>query len=919
MTTKPDLADTEARAVSPSWELARPRLQLPADIWEASRPVVALGAGAGFGKSTLLNQLSKQGRDNGHRVIHLTAEPYDGDGDKLLMELAVAVGLQGVQNGETVLDSYGTEGRLALAKALLAELDAHPMRTAIFIDDAHQLTDRSATSALGLMLRYQPERLLLVVSGRAHPAAAFSKPLLEGRLHQFGVQELAFTETETKELLQQHKIQPRKELVTQLLRRTEGWPAVIRLVALSLQKDEASQDAFFTGLAEGSRPLTDYLNEALLAQLPSRTHQLLLRLSLLRQFSLDLAIHVTEMEDAGTLLEGLEHRALPISRDNADEPNYVLHPLVRDFLLQQFKQSASMEVAQVREKAVEWLVRRERIEGAIEVCLDADALDAATTLINEHAAETTRIFGRHTTYLRWVNKLPTESVKRFPEIRLQQAWSLAFVRRHDAAERIRRELEQHLHSDDEHREPGAGSTITVREFEEAIELQRCIEPALRDQAEESTSRTHRWLSNRPDANSFNKAAAHCVLAFSIKALGHFDEALEHARTAQLLGRECGGYYVLAWAHMLTVANLIKSGDYRQALHECEQYLAELDPVLGKWSRAVMMLHAMRAGLLYEFDRLSEAAHAIDRGLTTLIEESSTDPMIVGYVTLARLQTVQNAHLDALETLAEGEAMGTAQGLPRLTISLRAERVVLLLRQGELTQAQAIWEEMEGGAPSRSSVHGFDKSLEDKSGRIHARVALLKGHADVACELLTPVLQHAQRTGQKKKQVELLLIQAMALRETGDTDNALAVFHHALDIALPEGYIRTFVDEGSALRPLLGDYLQQSGKEDEEKRPARRAYLDKLAAAAGLTGEPEAAPQADQPAAHGQPLIEPLTARELHILNRLQSGLSNRQLADSLFISEGTLKWHLRNIYGKLGVSNRLAAIAQARNLQLIES
>lgn len=919
MTTDSNAAKVEAGTTFPSWELARPRLQLPAEVWEASQPVVALGAGAGFGKSTLLSQWSKQGRDSGHRIIHLTAEPYDDDGDKLLMELAAAVGLQDVQSGETVLDSYGSEGRLALVKALLAELDAQPFRTALFIDDAHHLKGRSTTSALGLMLRYQPERLLLVVSGRSHPAAALSKPLLEGRLYQFGVQELAFTEAETKELLQQHKIQPRKELVTQLLQRTEGWPAVVRLVALSLQEDEASQDAFFTGLAEGPRSLTDYLNEALLAQLPNRVHQLLLRLSLLRQFSLELATYVADMEDAGKLLEELEHRALPISRDNAEEPIYVLHPLVRDFLLQQFKQSASGEVARARERAVEWLVSRGRIEGAIEVCLDADALDAATKLINEHAAETTRTFGRHTTYLRWVNKLPAETIKRFPEIRLQQAWSLDFVRRHDEAERIRRELEQYPLTSKQHREQDAESAITAGQLEEAIELQRCIEPALRDHAEESTSRTQRWLTRWPDANSFDKAAAHCVLAFSTKALGNFNDGVGHARTAQALGRECGGYYALAWAHMLTVANLIKCGDYRQALHECDQYLEELDPVLGKWSRSVMMLHAMRAGLLYEFDRMSDAAHAIDRGLTTLIEESSTDPMIVGYVTLARLQTVQLAHLDALETLAEGEAMGTAQGLPRLTISLRAERVVLLLRQGELTQAQALWEEMESGAPARSSVHGFDRSLADKSGRIHARIALLKGHANVACELLMPVLQRAQRTGQKKKQVELLLIQAMALQESGETDNALTVFHDALDIALPEGYVRTFVDEGPPLRTLLSSYLQRPGQKDDDKRPVRRAYLDKLAAAVGLTGRDQAEPRAESSATDGQPLIEPLTTREAHILNRLQSGLSNRQLADSLFISEGTLKWHLRNVYGKLGVSNRVAAIAQARHLQLIDS
>lgn len=893
-----------------SWDIPRARLALPKEFWDKDHSVVTIAAPAGFGKSTLLRQWQQQAEARGRVTVRLVANTDDYDGDKLLIDLAKALKSWESANSESLLATYGDKGRIALIKAVLAELGAFDEGALLFIDDVHELLEKPAESVLRQLLRYQPARLMLALSGRSLPAAATSHPFIEGRLHRFTGDDLALTQDEISQLLEQHDIKAREKLVQKIFERTQGWPAVVRLIALTLDEEEQSQDDFVEHLEQGTQTLTDYLNEVFLARLPDHLYDFLLRLSLPRGFTASLAAAIAGTEEAGQLLDELERRAIPISRSGTSaQATFILHPLVRDYLLARLRHIGGETLYQTRDRALDWFVYHDQIDSAIEICLDANDPVTAAKLINQHASEIVQQYGRHSTYLYWINKLPRAVLEKHPEIRLKQAWSLDFVRRHEEAESIRDFLEQRYLSG-RHNDALEDLTISRIELEQDIELQRCVETGLRDQAVMSTSLSRRWLSRWPEADKFKRATAHTVLAFCVKALSDYEEGLYHAQKAQSLARECRSYYILAWAHMLGISNLIKQGRYRQALRECDDHLTELDPHLGHSAPAVMMLHAMRAGLLYEFNELSQASDALGRGLTALVEQSSTDPMIMAYVTLARLQHARGYHQDAMVTLAEGEDIGRSRNLPRLAINLGAERIVLLLRYGELEQAEHLWQEMQHYAAAHAP---FSKTLEDKSSRILARIALLKGLFTDSCELLAPSMRNAKRTGQKRKQVEILLLQALILHQGGDLREAFLLFKDALTLSIPEGYLRVFADEGKPMQELMAAYRKDPISSDLCSPTAN--FVDQLTTVLGLQ-EPEERPTASEAE---DSLIEPLTSRELQILSRLQSGLPNRQLSDTLFITEGTLKWHLQNIYGKLGVGNRLAAVSKAQELNLFGS
>lgn len=894
-----------------NWEIERPELAIPDSVWQVAKPVITISGPPGYGKSTLLAQWRKQCLSMGKRVVLIKATPGDRDGDKLILDMATELQPGEAESASSFLDRFGSAGQVAVLKALLAEADTGDHGTVLIIDDVHELLDQPSEAVLRILLRHQSEALALVFAGRVYPAGVVSVAMLEGRLTRFNTTDLALSKAEASELLLQHGIEAREALVSALMERTQGWPAAVRLVALSLQHDTQQQDSFVGALAENPRPLTEYLNESVLSRLPSHLRSFLKRLALLRSFSTELAAAATGEDDAGLWLEELESRGIPLTHNNDIDPKYTLHPLVRDFLLSRLRTVGGALLSETRDRACDWYTQHGEIDGAIEVTLEGGDLDRAAALILEHAEYTIRQYGRHKTFLYWTNKFPPSALERLPEIQIQQAWTLDFLRRHEEAENLLTAVE---HQHDLASATGEGSDLQC-----TIEMQRCVQAGLRDHAKESVARSERWLARWPEADRYEKAAVHAVLAFAYKGLSDYEEGLRHARQGLALGREVNGYYILSWNGMLAISNLVKKGWYRQATHECRQYIEELAPLLGNRSPCVMMLHAMQAGLLYEFNKLSEAGDELGQGMTALMEQSSADPMIMGFVTLARLQILQGNPLEAFDTLAEGEALGHARDLPRLAISLGAERVVMHLRHGELDQARALWDEVQRATASGSRIGAFESAVRDKSSRIHARMALLHGDYAAVCEILGPIVRHTRQTGQKRKLIETLILQALSLNASGEQRKALKVFTEALQIGAPEGYIRLFADEGHQVADLLGLYLNES--HDDERAPTV-AYAKQLldaVAPVDTTTRTDAPEQGRQSSATDQStLIEPLTAREIQILLKLQSGLPNRKLADSLLITEGTLKWHLRNIYGKLAVTSRLAAVTRARKLGLID-
>jgi ATP/maltotriose-dependent transcriptional regulator MalT len=281
---------------------------------------------------------------------------------------------------------------------------------------------------------------------------------------------------------------------------------------------------------------------------------------------------------------------------------------------------------------------------------------------------------------------------------------------------------------------------------------------------------------------------------------------------------------------------------------------------------------------------------VEAALPLLPHQGIVDAMIAGYVAASRLQAARGDLSAALDAAAEGERVGLARGFMRLQLTMVAERALLLLRAGDVEAARQMASD-HGLLPQgpQTNLH------RDKAERLWARLDLAQGQLDLALQWADSGIARARRSHQQYKLAELLMLRALALARMADTEGSHEAVMESLRIAASNGYVRLYLDEGAELAGLLRRVVDRPQSPTPAISYARTLLL---AAGARLYSVP---PDQEQP-----------TERELQILRLLAEGLSNNEVAGRLVMTEGTVKWHLHNIYAKLGVKNRTGALHEAR-------
>jgi len=275
-------------------------------------------------------------------------------------------------------------------------------------------------------------------------------------------------------------------------------------------------------------------------------------------------------------------------------------------------------------------------------------------------------------------------------------------------------------------------------------------------------------------------------------------------------------------------------------------------------------------------------------------------VIVAYLTRARIQHLRHDESGALAMLREGQELGEQRGWRRVTLSLAAEECSILAHAGHHEEATLVATRFHfHELPSRSDAPTL---CSDKALRAASRY-LLKQSPRAVVEALDAAIENSQQRELSHRSVELLVLRALAKKEEGDWASALADVRRALTIAAPRKYVRVFLDEGRELGVLI-DRLYLEQLRGSEAAPLARRLQHAMYPSDVQGGAPIS-------------MGEELTKRELSVLKRLESGLSNKEIAEAIFVSEGTLKWHLHNVYGKLNVKNRTGAMTRARALGLL--
>jgi len=583
---------------------------------------------------------------------------------------------------------------------------------------------------------------------------------------------------------------------------------------------------------------------------------------------------------AQAMLETLDRANLFVLPLDGERRWYRYHQLFAE-LLQATLQSTYPElVPALHRRAAMWHEQAGLAAEAVRHALAAADFGLAADMIQRAIQQITTWSSLDVaTYLRWIEALPDEVLSANPWLQLYAARAYFAAGQPQTSERLRLTLEQQIKA-----APDATDAQRVLELMDADRASYALVHGDLSQTFEWLARVESRLAEMDASGRLRVAAIHGMA--QLRA-GNVREAHRQFSTAISSGLAAGLDFALAplLCNLAEVERL--QGRLQQSALTCHR-AGELGKVDGAAIPSTGFVGLGLARIRYEQNDLAQAEREVQEGLDLLHEGGITESFGLGHVLLARIKQAQGEPKAAQRAMQQAMQLAHASGIQRIWLQASAYQARLCLAQGNKSEAARWASEYEQYAPAEYLSEAEDLTL--------ARVWLAQQQAEEALSLLDRLLAAAEPAGRLGRVIEMQTLRALALDQLDNCGAALEALTCALELAEPEGYVRVFINEGAPMAGLL-----------EAAAAAGASYARHLLQAFEAEG------RLRQPSL----LVEPLTDRELEMLELLAQGLSNREIADRLILSPNTVRTHLYHLYAKLAVHSRLQAVLRGREIGLL--
>jgi LuxR family maltose regulon positive regulatory protein len=850
---------------------------------------VALVTGpAGSGKTLLLESWMRS-ELQGDQVAWVSVGRDEHDAQRFW--LAVIDELAGIGVVDAVTPAPSFRGAVVVER-LASELDLLEEPVVLVIDDLHELRSRDALDWLELLLSRLPAQLRLVLATRQQPALGLHRLRLKGRLVELDEPELRFSLQETRELLDASGVTLSDEGLATLHERTEGWVAGVRLAAISLAR-HPDPERFVTEFSGSERTVAGYLLAEVLEQQPPEVRDLLLRTSVLERVCGPLADALTGRDGSERALQQLEEANAFVTALDEGRTWFRYHHLFADLLRLELRRTAPALVESLHRTAAAWHEAHGDVVDAIRHAQAARDWPGAGRLLAAHYGDL--LFqGRLATLIALLDAFPSDASEADAEIALACGATSAFDGLVDEAAAHAARAE-HLH----HAVPRdrrwffdvrlasvklllarrRGDRVTAAEQLDALER------AVADGNEPRTARDLMLSNDLRAAALMNLGIAELWSSRLQHARRHLEHALELARRSGRPWLEVGCLAHLAMLASLTGQSASLALDLtEQAVGIAEAHGWSTDPMVGA-------AFAIGGEALVRLGRFEEAERWLNRAERALgPDEPETELVLQGARGLLRFA---QGRVD--------EALAAFRAAQRMQTLLIGEHALTVELAGRALQAQVQSGDVVG---ARAALAELDPQERDQAAmRIAAAaVHLAEGEPELTLDVVEPVAAcSVEALRPRWSAIDALLFAAAARDRLGDRPGAEASIERALELAAPDRLVLPFAL--APVRPLL------------ERHPRyRTAHAVLLVAILDVLGG--SAPRSD---AGGAPAAHDLSAAELRVVTYLPTNLKAPEIAAELYLSNNTVRTHLRHIYAKLGAHSRNEAVARARDLGLLSS
>lgn len=867
---------------------------------ERAPGVVILQAPAGHGKSVALGQTKLACEGRGLACAWLNLDESDNDSRRHASHLrALLTQLPGAPAPpERLVESAEHARRLAQrADWLIDALGQLNREIALFLDEFEVITDRSILSFWRDFLARRPPSVRVFIATRSAPDLGLARLLVGDRVMLLSADDLRFSRQEVHaffELDENSTLRPAE--IETIYRRSEGWPAALQLFRLGLSNPETRR---MLGSLEHSRPreLAEYLTESVLAGQPEQVREFLLRTSILTRLTGPLCDHVTGHQDGQQMLARLEREGLFVRALDTERRWFRYHALFSSLLVDQLSEAQPAAVVDLHRRAAQWLRDGGHFEDAMRHAVASKEYGLACDILR-HWSSRLVANGEMATVGHWLDQIPKEHLDRDETLSIRLVWALTFLHRPAT-------LASHLCALERLRATRGEGVVDDSTTVRAISVM-CSDRV--QEARELIGRSPIADIDVEGFEAFEQAAGENLRAYLAIFHGDLAAARRHLTRARSFNHLGAATFTAGYTACFEGALLVLEGRVRHAIECLREGIQQQRSVLDS-SFVSAVLASCYIWALYEADDLEMLEAVAEEYRDILPDTPVPDFFTVGQICIARVHLRRGREEDAILILEQAQYVATCNGWDRMLPMLEWEK-----RAAPFRYFKGAFENQRRPTPTTKPDSSGDGSA-CTAPQWHSPAAEMVTStrfllASNACESNLDRREAANLgSGSVYRGLQERIERGLLERASGRTTAALRSIRQALAIASKTGLVAPLLDHGPAVASLIRDLLDaDSLAARSEDRALAKRLLSELQGNAPSVGPALTAPTILSYAT--------FTEREREMLGLLSRRLSNKEIARRTLLSANTVKFHLKNIFTKLGVSSRLEAFAAIVRLDL---
>ncbi|MEZ4573144.1 MAG: LuxR C-terminal-related transcriptional regulator [Thermomicrobiales bacterium] len=872
------------------------------------RRLTLVSAPAGFGKTTLVSSWIHSAPPDDYAIAWLSLDERDNDLERFLSYFIESLRLASPGVGDEAEELLGaavdTQPEMLLI-SLINNIGSVSGQIVLVLDDYHLIENPAIHELMDFFIDNVPGQIHVVITCRADPPLSLSRWRGRREMVEIRAEDLRFNDEEAERFLRVALGQDiGADHVHELEERTEGWITGLQLVAISLRgRDDV--EGFIRSFSGQHHHIFDYLVDEVLERESPETQDFLLRTSLFGQFSAGLCDAVTGRRDSHAVLDYLDRSNLFIAALDSDRRWFRYHHLFADLLRRKLRLTLESDIPELRRRASVWFEEEGDTVEAIWQSINGEDWQRVDKLFKEYAWS---LFnqGLSKVMIRMFSAVPEDVVNASPWMLHTRAE--AYDLNGEAERRLRdlAELERYLDRLDN--DPGLASQLSEADqlrLRTSLSRTRAFSAVLDNDFQAMIHHSDEALKYLPEDEYAVRGLTMGVRAQALWLMGDLEQSaagmrdaiaisnLADARMARLVGQLGLGSIEVEWGHF----------DRAEDLYTSAVAFAEANG-LADWQYTGRIL-SFQSEVPYEKNRLEEALDIATRGRELVGYWASRHAFDVSYLNLARVHYALG-NLERARSLLRQSPPYTGIG-PGLVVAAETEafHAIVDLEVGERSTLAAI--EADLLTPVSDLLDRI--WLWTPVLRTRARLLNVLGRHDDAVGLAAPLFDICLERGWTRQAVQTGSVLANAYAGQGNRGAAVQAFDRVLELAEPRGFVRSILDAGGGIEDVI-----ESAQRRRRRDGLDTTYLDVLL---GIV-RTEAQARGRKAAAPEQDLVEPLSERELEVLQLIAAGLTNADIADDLYVVVGTVKAHTHNIYSKLGVRNRTQAVVRGRELGLID-